>query len=283
MLTHTQARSYYSFIIRYKLNNRPVPLTTPPAITIFQPTIWTSTTPLGEIDIMGHKSNSTYFTDFDVARNYHICSLFRTGLKVWGDKLSFINPQTRKAHGTQLFFLALGGVGFTFHRAIRPRQEYEICTRVLSWDEKWLHLISHFVEKGACDPAYFSDQQQPYHDSEMDSEELGDSQTVNYRTDSQSAVFATGLAKIVFKKGRNTIPPSQFLSDCGLLPQQGSNAAHGSNCRAAANFADKNLTKISEIIEKRRARGHRLAEHINGLDDGRSFYNIREKVFFSKV
>lgn len=231
---------------------------------------------------MGHKSNSTYFTDFDVARSYHICSLFRIGLKVWGGRLSFINPQIRMERGTELFFLALAGVGFTFHRPIRPRQEYEICTRVLSWDEKWLHLISHFVDKGACGPAYFSDQQQPHHNPEMCSEELGDSQTVNYGADSQSAVFATGIAKIVFKKGRKTIPPSEFLSDCGLLPQQGGDATHASNCREGAKLEDKNLTKIRETIEKRRARGHRVAKHINGLDDGRSFYNITEKVFFSK-
>jgi hypothetical protein len=231
---------------------------------------------------MGHKSNSTYFTDFDVARSYHICSLFRMGLKVWGDKLSFINPQTRKEHGTESFFLALAGVGFTFHRAIQPRQEYEICTRVLSWDNKWLHLISHFVEKGACDPAYLSDQQQHHHDLEMKTGELGESQTVNYGTDSQSVVFATGIAKIVLKKGRETIPPAQFLRDCGLLPHQGNNAAHGSNCRESENSEDQNLSKIRETIENRRARGHRIAEYINGLDYGRSFYNITEKVFFSR-
>jgi acyl-CoA thioesterase FadM len=279
LLTHIQARNYYSFIIQYKLNNRPVPLTAPPAITIFQPTIWTSTTPLGEIDVMGHKSNSTYFTDFDVARNYHICSLFRTGLKVWGDKVSFLSPQTRKEQSNQLFYVALAGVGFTFHKPIRPMQKYDIYTRVLSWDEKWLHLISHFVEEGACDHAYFSDQQQPHHDLETNLEELGDSRIFNHEADSQSVVLATGIAKIVFKHGRMTVSPPQFLSDCGLLPQQGSDVAHTSRYKASE---DEKLTRIRESIEKRRARGHRVAEHIHGLAEGRSFDNITEKVFYSK-
>jgi hypothetical protein len=174
-------------------------------------------------------------------------------------------------------------VGFTFHRAIRPRQKYEICTRVLSWDEKWLYLISHFVERGACSPTYFSDQQQSHHDIEMNPEEVGDLQAFDHKTVSQSVVLATGIAKIVFKKGRKTIPPSQFLSDCGLLPQQGSGATRGSKCRLSAKSEDENLARLRETIEKRRARGHQVAEHINGLDGGRSFYNITEKVFFSKI
>lgn len=228
---------------------------------------------------MGHKSNSTYFTDFDVARSYHISSIFRIGLKVWGDKVSFVNPQTRQEHGTELFYLALAGVGFTFHKAIRPRQKYEIHTRVLSWDEKSLHLISHFVERGACDRAYVWDQQQPHHDPEMSLEGPRDSQTFDHEADSRSVVLATGIAKIVLKHGRRTIPPSQFLSDCGLLPQQGSDVTQFSSCRRPEG---ENLTNIRESIEKRRARGQQVAEHIHGLAAGRSFYDITEKVFFSK-
>jgi hypothetical protein len=138
------------------------------------------------------------------------------------------------------------------------------------------------VEKGACNSAYFSDQQQTY-DLERNSEALGKVQTVHCEANSQSVVFATGVAKIVFKEGRRTIPPSQFLSDCGLLPQPDRDIIHGFNCRAAAKCEDKNLAKMGEMIEERRARGHRIAHHINGLIDGRSIYNVNEEVFFSKA
>lgn len=258
------------------MNNRPIPLATPRAITIFQPTIWTSSAPLGEIDIMGHKSNSTYFTDFDVARSYHMCSLFRTGFKTWGEKCSFVNRPRSKEDGTGPFSLALAGVGCTFHKAIRPGQEYKIYTRVLSWDEKWLHLISHFVDNSADSISH----NQKHHDSE-NFEKYGESQDVENGIDSQSAVLATGMAKIVFKQGRRTIPPSEFLRDCGLLPQQEGDSAHQSMCRETAKPEDERLTKIREAIEKRRARGHLVANHINGLHDGRSFHNINEIAFSS--
>ena len=283
LLSQVQARSYYSFLFRHKLNNRPVPLTTLNTPTIFQPTIWTSSTPLGEIDIMGHKTNSTYATDFDVARNYHICSLFRVGMKAWGD-LSFVNPQTRDTHGTGLFFPALAGVNFTFHRAIRPGQKYEICTRVLSWDYKWLHLISHFVERGNCKPTHLSDQRNPQLDPEMNIGNLADSQCVDQGQHSGSVVFATAMAKIVFKKGRKTVPPPQFLADCGLLPHKEMVATAESAQISSEDekLDDNNMTKIGENIERIRATNHRVAEHLNSLDEGCSFYNMSEKVFFSK-
>jgi hypothetical protein len=232
---------------------------------------------------MGHKTNSTYATDFDVARSYHICSMFRVGLKMWSG-LSFVNPQGR-GDETELFYPALAGVSFTFHRAIRPRQKYEISTRILSWDDKWLYLISHFVERGACKPAYFSDRKKPQHDPELNLEVLGYSQSFDYENGSQSSVFATGMAKMVFKKGRKTIPPSQFLSDCGLLPQQGSDAAHlpDNNCKEKVGLDDEELTKLKESIEVRRAMGYQVAQHLNNLDKGSSVFNVAEKIFYSRA
>ncbi|KAJ5936322.1 hypothetical protein N7454_005620 [Penicillium verhagenii] len=276
------ARSFYSYIFRNKLNNKPIPLTTLNLPTVFQPTIWTSSTPLGEIDIMGHKTNSTYATDFDVARNYHMCSLFRVGLKKWGD-LSFVNTQTRDA-GIGLFYPALAGVNFTFHRGICPRQKYEICTRILSWDDKWLHLISHFVDRGNCKPVYLSDHRNSQCDPEMDLGDLAESQCVNESENSESIVFATAMAKIVFKKGRKTVPPAQFLVDCGLLPrqEQAANRELPQVSKEDKRLHDDSMTKIGESIERTRSTGYHVAEHLNALDEGCSLYNMSEKVFFSK-
>lgn len=232
---------------------------------------------------MGHKTNSTYATDFDVARNYHMCSLFRVGMKSWGD-LSFVNPQPSDTYGTGALFPALAGLNITFHRAIRPRQKYEIATRVLSWDDKWIHLISHFVERGSCKPVHFTDQRNPQRDPEMN---IGDLAHVpcDYRgPPSRSVVFATAMAKIVFKKGRKTVPPAQFLVDCGLLPRQEIVVPHGSTQKPCEEekFDDNNMIKIGENIEEIRATGYQMAERLNALAEGCSFYNMSEKVFFSK-
>lgn len=282
VLTKAQARSYYSFLFRNKLNNRPVPLSTLNKPTIFQSTIWTSSTPLGEIDIMGHKTNSTYATDFDVARNYHICSLFRVGLKKWGD-ISFVNTQTRDA-GSGLFYPAIAGINFTFHKGIRPRKKYEICTRVLSWDDKWLHLISHFVERGSCKPVHFTDQKSRQCDAEMNIGNLESPDCLDDERNPRSVVFATAMAKIVFKKGRKTVPPADFLVDCGLLPSPEKTSTTESSQVPSEDekLGHDHLTRIGHNIETTRALGYLVAERLNGLDEGCSFYNASEKVFFSK-
>ncbi|KAJ6118259.1 hypothetical protein N7471_013726 [Penicillium samsonianum] len=190
--------------------------------TVFLPTIWTSNTPLGEIDIMGHKTNSTYATDFDVARNYHICSLFRVGMKSWGD-LSFVNPQPSDAYGTG-------------------------------------------------------------RDPEMNIGDLAHV-TCDYRgPPSRSLVFATAMAKIVVKKGYKTVPPAQFLVDYDLLPSQEIVVPHEStqNSCEEEKFDDNNMIKIGENIEEIRVTGYQMAERLNALAEGCSFYNMSEKVFFSK-
>lgn len=34
-------------------------------------------------------------------------------------------------------------------------QPYELWTRIIFWDEKWLYVVSHFVKKGAFEPDEF--------------------------------------------------------------------------------------------------------------------------------
>ncbi|KAJ5852267.1 uncharacterized protein N7529_011652 [Penicillium soppii] len=232
---------------------------------------------------MGHKTNSSYATDFDVARNYHLCSLFRVGLKSGGD-FSFISPQPRDAYGTGPLFPALGGVNITFHKAIRPRQKYEISTRVLSWDDKWIHLISHFVERGSCKPVHFTDQRNPQRDPEMNIGDLTQMTSADQHPSSRPVVYATAMAKIVFKKGRKTVPPPQFLVDCGLLPGKEKVVLHGSiqNACEEEKVDDNDMTKIRDDIEEIRTAGYEMAERLNTLAEGESFYNMSEKVFFSK-
>lgn len=86
------------------------------------------------------------------------------------------------------FTIKLGGVTCTFKREIKPYQRYEMWTRVLSWDAKWLYTITHFVRK---DPKC---------------------------KDGTGIVCATAVSKCVFKSGRRTIAPEVMLRNSGLLP-----------------------------------------------------------------
>lgn len=221
---------------------------------------------------MGHKSNSTYLSDLDVARSYHLCSLFRAWSK---PGLTVINPQKKKETNTKPFYPVVGAVSCIFRKPIWPMQEYDIVTRVLSWDGKWMYLISHFVKKDAFKPRYFSDQ--PTRSKANITPDTNDARKENGR-DSDSAVLAMSVTKIVFKEARSTIPPANFLRDCGYLSSESENAR--TFCTEAQ---DKGFFKsAAENVEERRLRGLRVAEKLNVLDEGSSFFDSEEQIAYSK-
>lgn len=96
----------------------------------------------------------------------------------------------------------------SFKREILPYQGYEIWTRVLSWDEKWIYLVSHFVEKGRVRPEGYMFQ---------GGSGKGKKGKGNGKME-EKYVLASSIARYVFKNGRKTIPPSKPLVDCNLLP-----------------------------------------------------------------
>ncbi|KAG5361118.1 hypothetical protein CJU90_2492 [Yarrowia sp. C11] len=85
-----------------------------------------------ECDINIHKSNSTYFSDLDIAR---------TDLVVW--LLNKFFRDTHKANG-RWAYVPVGSVYCNFKKEIKPLQKYTIVSRVLGWDQKWLLVESRF-------------------------------------------------------------------------------------------------------------------------------------------
>ncbi|KAJ0309571.1 hypothetical protein COL516b_002818 [Colletotrichum fioriniae] len=79
-----------------------------------------------------HKSKSTYFTDLDMSRGNISLVLFREP----------INPFS----GPKQFIMILGGAQCVWRKEIARYEKYELWTRVLSWDEKWIYLVTHFVK-----------------------------------------------------------------------------------------------------------------------------------------
>lgn len=115
--------------------------------------------------------------------------------------------------------MILGGVQCVFKREIPPYKPYEIWSRVLSWDDKWLYMVSHFVEMGAFKPNgyYLQDNRdpQPTNTNTPPSREVSEEQ---FREKMQKKVFASAVSRYVFKQGRKTLPPEKMLQKCGLLP-----------------------------------------------------------------
>ncbi|KAM0797218.1 hypothetical protein BDR22DRAFT_882274 [Usnea florida] len=171
---------------------------------LFQPLITESHGSLMELDYNIHKSNSTYFQDVDIARTHLICTLFSAGIE-----------QARKSKGqgilgggNKVFGAALGAVCCSFRKEINPFERYEMWTRVLSWDRKWIYMVTHFVRKDAIKPKSFS----------MYPKQKNKNAGTRRVDKKEDAIIASALSKIVFKKGRLTIPPEVMLQASGLLP-----------------------------------------------------------------
>lgn len=115
---------------------------------------------------------------------------------------------------TSKFSLALGGVSCTFRKELLPYEKYDVWSRVLSWDNKWLYIVSHFVKRGTnIEPKEYAlyPQQKSYASKVKSSNE-------EISAPVPSPIVASALSKVVFKDGRKTIPPEDMLVKAELLP-----------------------------------------------------------------
>ncbi|KAK3368360.1 hypothetical protein B0H63DRAFT_534537 [Podospora didyma] len=234
------------------------------SLTIFESTIYTTATPPGELDFNLHKSNSTYFSDIDPARTWHLYILFRIGLMKY----------------KTLIVPVVGSITCTYKREIPHFVNVEIWTRILSWDAKWIYVISHFVEAGAVKPVLYTAQP-------------GKKATTGPKKESGTGkgkhpagiIYATCIQKVVLKEGRRTVPPVQLMQECGLLPAGDVGYAGGGVLGREADVKSRGSGKASgsghdgddarylERVEERRAKGWVLASHVAALDDAASWFN----------
>jgi hypothetical protein len=166
-----------------------------------------------------------------------------------------------------IFGLALGAVSCSFKRELKPYESYELWTRILSWDEKWVYIVTHFVRKGAVMPSKYT----LYPEQNTRGEERkrkGGNSSIDSITGNE-AVVATALSKCVFKQGRRTVSPALMLKHSGLLPVESLSKALPNeakevpidSCTSSDSGIDMAEDEISELetIEKERERGMRLA------------------------
>ncbi|KAI9700117.1 MAG: hypothetical protein M1836_002651 [Candelina mexicana] len=193
---------------------------------LFQPLITHSTTPILECDYNIHKSNSTYFSDLDISRTHLVSCLcapiFKKGLR-----------DNSRSKGK--IAIMLGSVACSFRKEIKPHEGYEIWSRVLAWDQKWMYIVSHFVKKGVVKSKGYTLQQGKAGKGwatwfrrrskiglKHEQNELFKGPTISSETFAEDplypAIFATAISKYVFKINRRTIPPETILSSSDLLP-----------------------------------------------------------------
>ncbi|KAJ5204439.1 uncharacterized protein N7498_005318 [Penicillium cinerascens] len=151
----------------------------------------TSRTPLLETDYNLHKSNSTYFTDLDVSRTALVSRIYSPGVGIVSKELDREFLETSKKEGKRApkrkpILVVLGSVYCSFKREIKPFELYEMHSKVISWDKKWMYILTCFMR-----PA---------------------------KGGGEKTLLATALSKYVVKKGRLTISPERLLRASGFIP-----------------------------------------------------------------
>lgn len=304
----------------YQLYIQPAPL---PEDALFRPLITKGCrTSLAETDYNLHKSNSTYFADFDVSRAMLLSCLMRRGFRGArkasreagaGETQSHglvqattrainaasdvvetetmlrtphasgdVSPRTRAApknasDNSGRVIVALGSVACSFKRELAPNEEFEIWTRVLSWDHKWMYLVSHMVKAGTVQPDGYSLQSWKTSGRGGFFEKLfGIRRRAGRKPKStgtngvlkeleqekkeewQKGIFASSISKYVVKRGRRTVPPEVVWNRSSLLPPKPVNDEdHETSNPHAWTWAN---------VERERQRGLGLAESFAALD-----------------
>lgn len=190
---------------------------------VFLPCITTTYTSLLEADYNLHKSNSTYFTDLDASRSHLLSYLCHRGV--------FVVDQELVAEGNRGIMAAIiGSVTTSFKKEIRIFQQYEVWSRILTWDRKWLYIVTHFLQKGSVKQI------------DLDTHKISMGNTFGncgVTTKSQKSkekpvqpvVFATSVSKYVFKKGRLTVAPERLLRASGLLGEDDKTGEFPTQCQ----------------------------------------------------
>lgn len=184
-----------------------------PTHPVFVPCGMTSRTPLLETDYNMHKSNSTYFTDLDVSRTALVSRLYSPGVGIVSRELDreFLaasKKEGKRAPKRKPIIIVLGSVYCSFKREIKPFELYEMHSKVISWDKKWMYILTCFMRPAG-------------------------------KAGGEKTLLATALSKYVVKKGRLTVSPERILHASGYLPappaeMQGKSAPFDSSTEASA-------------------------------------------------
>ena len=170
---------------------------------------------------------------------------------------------------TSAFTMALGGVSCSFKRELRPYETYDMWTRILSWDEKWIYMVTHFVKKGAniTPREYTLYPKQKILASGTPSRQGSMAEASNTprgsvsgpsRAQQPSPIAASALSKIVFKEGRKTIAPTVMFELSGLLPPRATEEKVNDLAAAQIEANAKEVSPIEPHFATTESRSFRL-------------------------
>ncbi|EGW33463.1 uncharacterized protein SPAPADRAFT_136550 [Spathaspora passalidarum NRRL Y-27907] len=165
-----------------------------------------------EIDMYMHKSNSTYFLDLDIARTKLLTRLLQ---KFWwacydNDQGKFKSKHTL----SNIPYTPVATVQCRFIKELKPFQKYDISSRILAWDDKWLFVLSKFVTKKK----------------------------------GEEVINAIALTKYVLKNGRITVAPKEYLEICGFLSEE-NDKINQKNYQLVTSLVDvQDLENVAKVM-----------------------------------
>jgi hypothetical protein len=191
--------------------------------------------------------------------------------------------------------IMLGAVHCSFKKEIAPYEPYEMWSRILCWDRKWVYVVSHFVKKGAVKPAgytvsppssllgsIFGRKAKQATKKEHVAEHMNGNGHILEQKIPHKAIFASAISKYVMKLGRLTVHPEVVIEASGLLPPRpgGWNTMSGpksayelqTNGHVVGPVEKSGAAPgIEDVwdwrrIEAENAKGMKFAEHFAALD-----------------
>lgn len=207
---------------------------------LFLPAVSSTRSPLLECDYNLHKSNSTYFSDIDISRGNLTLVLFCESWKPFP--------------GPNQMAIVLGSCSCVWLREIKPYESYEMWSRVASWDEKWVYVVTHFVEKGRY--AHREYLLQPSRKPSKKTRKLEAKEPIK-------TVYASAISRYVVKNGRRTVPPEVAIGMCGLLPPRNDDGQSPPPGQPTFEEIDQMRLKNLPIVQLRQG-----WDAVHGLFDG---------------
>lgn len=206
----------------------------PPRV-LYHYCVTTTHAPLLETDYNFHKSNSTYFSDLDVSRSHLLMHLFAQGMERVTKNAAY--KVVRDKEGKLVkggFGIGLGSVFCSFKREIAPYSKYEMWSRILCFDRKWIYILTHFVDAGKVRPTSWDGKglfrgvgkvrsaggNKSAGGTAGDANGRSVDPSIATSPDFEKHIFATAVTKYVFKLGRFTVHPAIVIEESGLLPER---------------------------------------------------------------
>lgn len=98
----------------------------------------------------------------------------------------------------------------SFHREIKPYQRYEVRSRILAWDQKWIFVVSYFVKPGTVPSNVAGKSLLEANLATVDAD-------IKKENGAGAGIFATAVSRYVLKKGRVTVLPETLIAELGFL------------------------------------------------------------------